>query len=76
MDQGPLGAADLSRHGSVFCVIAGFTAINQTYDYYPTLARLLGKDAANFTDLPALQPRPPKDLPAHGSRDRRRLRDR
>ena len=39
----------------VFCVVAAFTVINQTYDYYPTLARLLGKDAANFTDLPALQ---------------------
>src|ERR1700733_11598644 len=39
----------------VFCVIAAFTVVNQTYDYYPTLARLFGKDAANFTDLPALQ---------------------
>jgi len=39
----------------VFCVIAAFTVVNQTYDYYPTLARLFGKNAANFTDLPGLQ---------------------
>jgi enterochelin esterase-like enzyme len=55
----------------VFCVIAAFTAINQTYDYYPTLARLLGKNAANFTDLPALQKirdeyRRTRRLPTHG----------
>jgi enterochelin esterase-like enzyme len=39
----------------VFTVIAAFTVINQSYDYYPTLDRLLGKDAANFTNLPALK---------------------
>ncbi len=39
----------------VFCVIAAFTVVNQTYDYYPTLDRLFGRNAANFTDLPALQ---------------------
>ena len=39
----------------VFCVIAAFTVVNQTYDYYPTLDRLLGKDAAHFTDLPELK---------------------
>jgi len=39
----------------VFCIVAAFTVINQTYDYYPTLARLLGKNAANFADLPALK---------------------
>ena len=39
----------------VFSVIAAFTVINQTYDYYPTLARLFGKNAANFTNLPGLQ---------------------
>jgi len=39
----------------VFCVLAAFTVVNQTYDYYPTLARLLGKDAANFANLPELQ---------------------
>jgi enterochelin esterase-like enzyme len=55
----------------VFCVIAAFTVVNQTYDYYPTLARLLGKDAANFTDLPALQRirdevRMTGKLPTHG----------
>ena len=55
----------------VFCVIAAFTVINQTYDYYPTLARLLGKDAANFTDVPALKQlrdevRRTGRLPTHG----------
>jgi enterochelin esterase-like enzyme len=55
----------------VFCVIAAFTVVNQNYDYYPTLARLLGKDAANFTDLPALQRirdevRTTGRLPTHG----------
>jgi enterochelin esterase-like enzyme len=39
----------------VFCVMAAFTVVNKTYDYYPTLARLFGKNAADFTDLPALQ---------------------
>ena len=39
----------------VFCVIAAFTVINQSYDYYPTLDRLFGKDAAHFTDLPELK---------------------
>ena len=56
---------------SIFCVIAAFTAVNQTCDYYPTLARLLGKDAANVTDLPALQRirdeyRRTRRLPIHG----------
>lgn len=55
----------------VFCVIAAFTAINQTYDYYPTLDRLLGKNAADFTNLPALQAirttvRTTGKLPDHG----------
>jgi enterochelin esterase-like enzyme len=55
----------------VFCVTAAFTAINQNYDYYPTLARLLGKDAANFTNLPALKKirdevRKSGKLPTHG----------
>ena len=55
----------------VFCVVAAFTVVNQTYDYYPTLARLLGKDAANFTNLPALQKirnqvRKTGRLPTHG----------
>ena len=39
----------------LFSVVAAFTVINQTFDYYPTLARLLGKDAANFTNLPQLK---------------------
>ena len=39
----------------VFCILAAFTVVNQTFDYYPTLARLLGKDAANFVNLPALR---------------------
>jgi enterochelin esterase-like enzyme len=39
----------------VFCIVAAFTVVNQSYDYYPTLARLLGKDAANFTNLPQLK---------------------
>ncbi len=56
----------------VFSIIAAFTVINQTYDYYPTLARLFGKDAANFTDLPGLQQirdqvRRTGKLPASGS---------
>ena len=56
----------------VFCVIAAFTVINQTYDYYPTLARLFGKDAAHFTDLPELSViradvRRTGKLPVHGS---------
>src|ERR1019366_7016846 len=32
----------------VFTVLAAFTVVNQTYDYYPTLARLFGKNAAYF----------------------------
>ena len=56
----------------VFCVIAAFTVVNQTYDYYPTLARLFGKDAANFADLPELstirnQVRETGKLPDQGS---------
>jgi enterochelin esterase-like enzyme len=55
----------------IFCVLAAFTAINQSYDYYPTLARLFGKDAANFTNLPQLQAirthaRRSGRLPTHG----------
>ena len=55
----------------VFSVIAAFTVINQTYDYYPTLARLLGKNAANFTDLPELQGHPDR-----GPADRQAARPR
>ncbi len=56
----------------VFCILAAFTVVNQTYDYYPTLDRLFGKDAAHFTSLPALQAirqevRRTGKLPAHGS---------
>ena len=56
----------------VFCVVAAMTVINQTYDYYPTLARLFGKDAAHFTDLPELSViradvRRTGRLPSHGS---------
>jgi len=55
----------------VFSVIAAFTVINQSYDYYPTLARLLGKNAADFTSLPELQAirsevRRTHKLPDHG----------
>ena len=55
----------------VFCILAAFTVINQNYDYYPTLARLLGKSAANFTDLPQLKAirdevRRTGKLPTHG----------
>ncbi len=39
----------------VFSIIAAFTVVNQNYDYYPTLARLLGKNGANFADLPQLK---------------------
>ena len=55
----------------VFSIIAAFTVINQSFDYYPTLARLLGKDAANFANLPELQTirteaRTTGKLPTHG----------
>jgi S-formylglutathione hydrolase FrmB len=55
----------------VFCVVAAFTVINQEFDYYPTLARLLGKNAADFTNLPQLQAirsevRKTGKLPDHG----------
>ena len=55
----------------VFCVLAAFTVVNQQFDYYPTLQRLLGKNAANFTDLPALkairtETRETGKLPDHG----------
>ena len=55
-----------------FCLLAAMTVINQTYDYYPTLARLFGKDAAHFTDLPELgviraEVRRTHQLPVHGS---------
>ncbi|HUD15679.1 MAG TPA: hypothetical protein VMQ59_00400, partial [Acidimicrobiales bacterium] len=56
----------------IFSVVAAFTVVNQTFDYYPTLARLLGKDAANFTNLPQLRAirtevRQTGKLPAEGS---------
>jgi enterochelin esterase-like enzyme len=56
----------------VFSVVAAFTVVNQSFDYYPTLARLLGKDAANFTNLPQLkairtQVRETGKLPTQGS---------
>ena len=38
----------------VFCVIAAFTVVNETYEYWPTLDRLFGKTAANFVALPEL----------------------
>ncbi len=55
----------------VFCILAAFTVVNQTFDYYPTLDRLFGKDAANFVNLPALrairtQTRESGKLPLHG----------
>jgi enterochelin esterase-like enzyme len=55
----------------VFCVIAAFTAINKTYDYYPTLERLFGKNAADFASLPQLKAirtevRRTGKLPDHG----------
>jgi enterochelin esterase-like enzyme len=55
-----------------FCVIAAFTVVNETYDYYPTLARLFGKEAANFVDLPQLnairkEVRDTGRLPSHGN---------
>ncbi len=55
----------------VFCVVAAFTVVNETYDYYPTLARLFGKDAANQVALPELtairnQVRASGKLPTHG----------
>jgi enterochelin esterase-like enzyme len=55
----------------VFCVIAAFTVVNETYDYYPTLARLFGKEAANFVAVPELnairtQVRDTGKIPAHG----------
>ena len=55
----------------VFSILAAFTVVNQNYDYYPTLARLLGKSAANFADLPQLKAirnevRRTGKLPTHG----------
>ncbi len=55
----------------VFCILAAFTVINQNYDYYPTLARLLGKNAADFANLPQLKAirnevRRTGKLPTHG----------
>ncbi|MGO8870755.1 MAG: alpha/beta hydrolase [Acidimicrobiales bacterium] len=55
----------------IFCVMAAFTVVNQTYDYYPTLDRLLGKDAADFANLPELkvirtETRASGKLPTHG----------
>jgi S-formylglutathione hydrolase FrmB len=55
----------------VFAILAAFTVVNQTFDYYPTLQRLFGKNAANFTNLPALrairtETRKTGKLPSHG----------
>jgi enterochelin esterase-like enzyme len=55
----------------IVSVVAAFTVVNQNYDYYPTLQRLLGKDAANLTDLPGLkairtETRKSGQLPTHG----------
>jgi enterochelin esterase-like enzyme len=55
----------------IFCVVAAFTVINENFDYYPTLAALLGKEANHFTDLPELQAirtqtRESGKLPNHG----------
>ena len=55
----------------VFTVVAAFTVVNQNYDYYPTLDRLFGKEAANFAALPQLQAirdqvRRTGHLPDHG----------
>jgi hypothetical protein len=55
----------------LFTFVAAFTVINQTYDYYPTLARLFGKEAANFVAVPQLQAirdqvRKTRHLPSHG----------
>ncbi len=55
----------------LFTFIAAFTVINQSYDYYPTLARLFGKEAANFVAVPQLQAirdqvRRTGHLPTHG----------
>ncbi len=55
----------------LFCFLATVTVINQQFGYYPTLERALGKDAANFTTLPALQAirdqvRDTGHLPDHG----------
>ena len=32
----------------VFCVLAAFTVVNQQFDYYPTLQRLLGQERSQF----------------------------
>jgi enterochelin esterase-like enzyme len=55
----------------IFTFIAAFTVVNQSYGYYPTLARLFGKNAANFVALPELnairnQVRKTGRLPDHG----------
>jgi len=55
----------------VFTFVAAFTVVNQTYDYWPTLDRLLGKEAAHLVDLPELnairaQVRATGHLPDHG----------
>ncbi|HEX3839882.1 MAG TPA: alpha/beta hydrolase-fold protein [Acidimicrobiales bacterium] len=61
----------LSIIAILFCFLAAATVINQQFGYYPTLDRALGKDAANFTSLPALQAirdqvRDTGKLPDHG----------
>lgn len=66
------GLRTMSVIALVFTVLAAFTVINQTYDYYPTLARLFGKNAAYFVNLPQLrvireQTRRTGKLPSQGS---------
>jgi len=59
----------------IFCVVAAFTVVNKTYDYYPTLARLLGKDRPTSpTCRPAAdtQRSPQERKTAHPRRDDRR----
>jgi hypothetical protein len=61
----------LSVLAVLFTFIAAFTVINETYDYYPTLERLFGKEAAHFVNLPQLnairvQARVSGRLPTHG----------
>jgi hypothetical protein len=71
LDPGPLDPQDPLGHRPGLLRAAAFTVINENYDYYPTLSRLLGKNAANFTDLPQLKAirdevRRSGKLPTHG----------
>ena len=55
----------------IFCMVAAFTVVNENYDYYPTLQRLLGKEGADFANLPQLKAirtttRETRKLPTHG----------